>query len=244
MSFPGTGCRTGRDRRQRAAYHGAGECKRARRRGALLRSVSGMRGFMMHAADGDMGAVDDAFPRREHRQLAERPAGVGFTRRDPGTRPAILAMSKIVSWTMRAGGCALWSWICVTGGRAGMCWCRPGGSHRCIGPSRASCSTSGARRSRQARRPPLHTAQSGVRDQTPPESPAWRHIGRRPAGSPAGETRDPPADVPRSVGLAARGHGVLSRDSGLRYQRVDISPNARMGVALLSPSVMMSLCKS
>jgi hypothetical protein len=59
MSFPGAGCRTDRDRRQRAAYNDAVEFKRARRRRPLLRSVSGMRGFAMHTTDGDRGAVDD-----------------------------------------------------------------------------------------------------------------------------------------------------------------------------------------
>src|SRR4030095_9331780 len=33
--------------------------KSARRRRPMLRSVSGMRGFTIHATDGDMGSVDD-----------------------------------------------------------------------------------------------------------------------------------------------------------------------------------------
>jgi hypothetical protein len=58
-SFPGTGCRTGRGRSQRAADNDAVEFKRARRRRPLRRSASGRRGLAMHAPDGDMGAVDD-----------------------------------------------------------------------------------------------------------------------------------------------------------------------------------------
>ena len=147
----------------------------------------------------------------------------------------------ISSWTTRVGCCAIWSRIRVAGGRANMCWCRHAGAHRCVGPSRASWSTFCARRSRQDRSTTPSRCSIGRPRPGSTRGSSARHTGRRPSGSPAGEHRDPPADTPRSVCWAARGHGVLSRDSGFRYQPVDIYPNARTGVALLSSSVLISL---